>query len=167
MMFAAMFLCSISYGASISELLQGKKNLKLSCEPKHRYVIMPDGTTDSKTDFGGVTRLFEIKDGEFHYDMDEHPIPLKNSVSEQTINQTILKTVNKSEINKSTIYVKQEWHEKKNNSTIYRFYSGDEFTIDRYSGSYTHEWWREWSSSLPLSKAVETGTCTKATEQKF
>ena len=31
MMFAAMFLCSISYGASISELLKSGKSIKLIC----------------------------------------------------------------------------------------------------------------------------------------
>ena len=66
MMFAAMFLCSISYGASISELLKSGKSIKLSCTIEEGEMKFEGEAWRDAPGWKGKKVIYEIKGKDFY-----------------------------------------------------------------------------------------------------
>ena len=166
---ATFFICTASYGATIKELLGGKKSLKLSCvtkkaklswykDDKYKY-------KDSKN-WEGTERITEITEKDFAFDegsgfyrkkiginYDGFPFSIDGK-SYPEIQEGIISVTDNYYILKSFNYPKSK--------SKYDFFYID-MKINRYSGKFVFEK-QNWSIGL---NSIEEGTCSKVKDKQF
>ena len=156
---ATFFICTTSYGATIKELLKGKKSIRLSCLiDYYAYTLFVDPFTHKELpDWIGLKisivvedKLFKIDRKEYHLDETTHWItgdPIKRKI---LISDEFIKL-------KHIAYILGE------NRIKERDYDKVDITIDRYTGGFV---WveRNWTTGADVRIV---GECTKIEEKKI
>ena len=155
MMFAAIFLCNISYGASISDLLGSKKSVILKCVTDKGYSITSEGIVDRPGWIGEVD-IWEIRDGKYLYWDNEQKSFGKN---EEFVSESGYKILNKLTITED----KYRWKFRQRNKDDDKLYRSYDIEISRNSGRFT------FNTSYHYNKINQNseGTCKKVTDKKL
>ena len=141
MLITGMFLCSISYGASISDLLGGKKSIKLSCKVEEAV----------KTRDAGVGIVVGSL---ISYEISKNKLYVNN---EEWSDEKNIPTINKNSIS----------FFKKVESSKNKWWLGN-IEINRISGSFQHDVAEKWGQGDENGYIkVYSGVCEKVADKKF
>tara|TARA_Y100000294_G_C8375888_1_gene264677 strand:+ start:33 stop:542 length:510 start_codon:yes stop_codon:yes gene_type:complete len=158
-----MFICNISYGATIKELLKGGKSIKLSCTIEEGEMKFEGEAWRDAPDWKGKKVIYEIKGKDFYINDEKFCCDdvkkdvygmyvLKDSNGNIThyIQELLKITDNRFKLQTSYHVVKTK---SENNLSV---------EINRNTGKYT-----TFEKTWGIGRSMERGTCEKATGTKF
>ena len=165
---ATLFICTASYGATIKELLGGKKSIKLSCQVVKAITWLSDNPLDKRvtpTGFVGTNYFLEIKEKSFILDNSFTEIEYLSGINQSDLHWQLKDGKTERFINDGRIEVTDNYYLLNHKMYLPSKKDKNKFiTIKIYRSSGKFKLIEKELNGLNRD---EVGDCEKATENKL